>query len=208
MNFGEMQSGVRTRLDESTAVFWSDQDIKDALNEGLFELSDATEWYERMATIPLWSTRSYLDLRCILPDTFLGPKRMINNQTGKWLVPSSVKTQDHRAAQWEKTSAEPEEFFTRGLWWMGFYPKPPNDLGSARMYFSALPPLMDDDTDEPELPEEYHMGIICYAVYDLLAQDAETEKALMWWAEYVQYETKLRDYVETRITRDKVGRLG
>jgi hypothetical protein len=67
---------------------------------------------------------------------------------------------------------------------------------------------MDDDTDEPELPEEYHMGIICYAVYDLLAQDAETEKALMWWAEYVQYETKLRDYVETRITRDKVGRLG
>lgn len=208
MQFSEMQSEVRTRLNEASAVFWTDQDIKDALNEGYQELSDATEWYERMTTFPTLSNRTYLDLRQLLSDTFLAPKRAINTITGKWLVPSSVRTQDHRARQWEKTAAEPEEIFMRGLWWLGFYPKPPDDTGSIRLYFSALPSDMSDDTDEPEMPEEYHDGIVAYAVYDLLAQDAETEKALLWWEEYVRYEIKLREYVANRTDMDRVGQLG
>ena len=203
-----MQSEVRIRLNEASANFWSDSDIQAALNEGLMELSDASEWYERMATIPLLSNRSYLDMRNVLSDTFIGPKRMMNDTTGKWMVPSSVKTQDLRARQWEKTAAEPEEFFTRGLWWLGFYPKPANDTGTARFYFSALPAQMTNDTDEPDIPEEYHGGIIAYAVYDLLAQDGETEKAIFWWNEYLQYESDFVYYVKNRTTKDRVGQFG
>lgn len=208
MNYSEMQSEVRTRINEATANFYSDDDIKDALNEGLMELSDATEWYERMTNIPLWKHRTYFDLRELLSDTFLAPKRCINHQTGKWLEPTSVRTQDRRAAQWEVTAAEPLELFMRGIWWMGFYPKPPNDTGHARLYFSALPPEMSSDTDEPEMPEEYHMGIVAYAIYDLLCQDAETAKALFWWNEYLGYERDLYSTVQSRITKDKVGILG
>ena len=203
-----MQSEVRIRLNEASANFWSDDDIDSSLNEGLAELADATGFYERMTNISLLSNRTYIDLRDLVSDTFLAPKRAINTTTGKWLIPSTVRTQDRRSSQWEKTATEPEDMFMRGLWWIGFYPKPPQDDGLIRLYFTAIPPAMEDDTDEPEIPEEYHLGITAYAIYDLLAQDAETKKALFWWAEYQAYEAKLYDYVQGRIATDKVGQLG
>jgi len=207
MNFGEMKAEVRTRLNELTANYWSDQDIEDALNEGLDEISDATEWFERMTTITFWSGRTYLDARSTLSDTFLAPKRCINNQTGKWMEPSHVRNQDARQRQWEKVSTEPEQFFMRGIWWLGFYPKPKADSGSMRLYFSSLPAPMSLDDDEPEFPSEYHMGIVDYALYDLMAQDAETKKALIFWQEYSGYETGLKQYVQQRTTADGVGQF-
>ena len=208
MNFSEMQAEVRVRIDEATANFWSDADIQDSLNEGYMEISDATEWYERKANVPMWKNRTYFDMRELLPDTYLAAKRCQNNTTDHWLVPTTIRAQDKIYAQWERTSGEPEYFFTRGIYWIGFYPKPDDDNGSARLYYSALPPAMSSDTDEPQIPEEYHMGIVAYAVYDLLAQDAETQKALQWFAEYQMYESNLNEYVSGRLKKDKVNIVG
>jgi hypothetical protein len=208
MNFAEMQAEVRIILNEATANFWSDADIQDSLNEGYEEISDATEWYERMTNIPLWSGRTYFDLRELLSDELIAPRRAVSVQTDKWLSPSSVRTQDGKYRQWERNFGDPDVMFMRGLWWLGWHPKPSADGGFVRLYFSALPPEMSSDTDEPAMPEEYHLGLVEYAAYDLLAQDAEVKKALYHWQQYMGYESKLREYVQGRITQDKVGQFG
>jgi hypothetical protein len=207
VNFGEMKSEVYRRLNESSSspIFWADSDIEQALNEGYEEMADATEWYERFATLDLLSGKTYFDLRSVLSDTILAPKRIRNNQTEKWLTPTDPRELDyHTFVQWEKNTGEPQMFFTRGLWWLGFYPKQNADSGSVRLYYSSIPPAMSADEDEPAFPEEFHYGPVAYAVYDLLCQDRETQKGLIWWKEYVLTEEAFRRYVIGRISLDRV----
>ncbi len=146
MTFGEMQSILRTKLNEASATFWTDQDVKDALNEAYEEIADATEFYERQATIPLLTGRTYYDLTSLLDaDTFLSPRRGFNTATNKWFVPTDARAQDTQTyVQWELTQAAPKNYFMRGNWWLGVWPKPNDDVSyKMRMYYTAIPPSFD-----------------------------------------------------------------
>jgi hypothetical protein len=208
MNFGEMRAAVRTRIAEASANFWSDSDIDSSINEGFQELADATEWYERSTSIPTMSNRTYLDLRGVVDGSFISPKRARNLQTGKWLTPTTVRNQDSQYRQWERNVTEPSSMFMRGLWWIGLHPKPSSDNGFVRLYYSAIPAVITDDSTTIPIPEEFHMALVSYALYDLLAQDAETGKAMLYWNEYVGYESNFREFVKGRTVTDRVGRFG
>lgn len=123
MTFGQMKAAVRRKLNESSATFWTDQDIEDALNDAYAEMADATEFYERQATIDLLPSRTYYDLTSVLPDTFLSPRRAYNVTTSRWLDPTDPLDQDrHTDSQWELTSGQPERYMLRGNWWLGVWP--------------------------------------------------------------------------------------
>lgn len=208
MNFGEMKAEVYRRLrDPSTStIFWTDADVAAALNDGYQEISDATEWYETYSIINLLSNQTYYDLRYVLSDTILAPKVAYNNTTSRWLDPCNIRDLDHSYRQWETVTSEPERMFLRGLWWLGFWPKAADDdiLGSIKFHFSALPPALDDDTDEPEIPNEFQIALIEYALFDLLAQDRETNEALRHWSLYIGLEERFRRYVGGRLETDRV----
>lgn len=202
-----MQTEVFRRLHESSSspVFWTATDVKAALNDGLEEISDSTEWYERQTTMNLWSGRTYQSLLGILPETTLAVRRIFNNQTNRWLIPEDVRDLDERTyVQWENNQGEPQRWLIRGLWWLGIWPKPNGDSGTLRLYASSIPAAMSADSDEPAFPKEYHQGLIEYALYDLLAQDGESKLALGRWQAYLVFEEGLRQYVEGRQKIDKV----
>lgn len=200
MTFGEMQSDVRRKLNEAPATFWTDQDIKDALNEALEEVADATEYYERQATIPMLHGRTYYDLTSLLPDTFLSPRRGWNTTTQRWLRPTDARNQDeHTYVQWELTYGPPNSYLLRGNWWMGVFPRSSDDSSSKiRLYYTAIPPRMSASTDEPAFPQEFHPGIVNLAISDLLSQDRETAKAISYWTSGQGYVEGLRAHVEGR----------
>ena len=79
MNFIQLKSAVYTILEEveGSPVRWTDVQIGDAVNEGLQELSDATEFYERSCTLKMRKSANYYDLRSALPDTVLDRKSVV-----------------------------------------------------------------------------------------------------------------------------------
>ena len=64
---------------------------------------------------------------------------------------------------------------------------------------------MSADSDTPGFPQEFHFGIVEYALYDLFAQEGDTQKALKHWMDYEAYENALSKYVDGRMAKDKIG---
>ncbi len=201
MTFGEMQSLCRLKLNEVSATFWSDDDIKDAINEGYAEMADVTEFYERQATIPLLTGRTYYDLTSVLDgDEFLSPRRAWNNATYRWFVPSDYRDLDqHTYVQWELNRGGPRNIFLRGIHWIGTWPKATDDVTyKMRFYYTAIPPKFVSDRDEPIFPGEFHMGIVELALADLLGQERETASALKHWQTGQWYIQQVDDHVKKR----------
>ena len=198
MTLSEMKSSVRTQLNESGTEFYSDADIAASLQEGLDEMADLTEYFERYANIPVKTGHTYYDLRTVLPDTFLSPRRIWNSTTQRWLRPTDARDlDDHNFVQWELTSGQPEAYFVRGSWWLGTWPKASSDVGQLRFVYTAIPDDLENQ-ESPAFPREFHAGIVDYAVYDLMAQQRETAKAMKYWESFLLHAARLGQHVQKR----------
>lgn len=198
MTLGEMKSDVRRRLNESGTVFFSDDDIAESLQEGLDEIADICEYYEREMTLSLLRGRTYYDLTSLTPETFLSPRRGWNTTTQRWVRATDYREQDDQTySQWESVSGQPEAYLMRGNWWLGVWPRNSSDVGGLRFYHTAIPESLADD-DEPAFPREFHPAAAEFALFDLLGQQRETEKALLLWTSFLSYCTRLKQHVDKR----------
>ena len=212
MTLAEMRTEVFRRLDESSVSpnFWTQADVDEALNDGYEELSDASEWYERMVSLALLDHRPYYDLRTVLyGDTLLSPGRCYNVQTSRWMEPTHVRNLDyHIYRRWESiATGAPEKFYQRGLWWLGTFPQSGADSGFLRFYYTAMPTALSNASDTPGFPQEFHLAIVDYAVGDLLGQEGETKQSLLAWARYMQGEQALVAFVNGRQKEDRINAL-
>lgn len=212
MNLGGLVSDVFRTLNESETAprFFTRADVILALNEGLEELADFTEFYERVHTIPICANRTYYDLRTNFPPTFrfLGVRRIFSQGNTRWMTPHVVRDLDsYTSIQWERTTVgQPEDFFMRGLWWLGMHPKLSVDSGSVKVSAIGIPPRLVLDTDQPDrLPEEFTFPLVDYACYDLLLQKRELKKALGYYQDYMEGAAALRIYVKGRVAADRSG---
>lgn len=207
MTFSQIQTEVRRRLNELNANFWSDSDVNRSINDGYDEMSDASEWYETSATVTTFANQTYYDMTSLTGSTVLSPKSCQNPTTKFWLHPVDplfMDTQVH--PRWGQIQSQPEYYLTRGLFQIGFAPKVNAD-STLTLYFTAMPAELSAASDTPGFPQEYHYGIVEYALYDLLSQDAETAKALVHWKQYLEFEGALVLYVQGRIGHARVTTL-
>ena len=210
MTLSELKTEVFRRLDESQAspVYFSDLDVETSLNEGYETISEASEWYEDSAAINLLD-ETYYNLKALIGERFLRVTRVWNPQINVWLVPTSPRELDTRGfARWEKVTGQPRMWFVRGLWHLGLYPKVPVAGGTVKVYYKALPNPLTGDNDVPGFEEEYHLGLVDYAIYDLLAQTGETQKALGYYDSYLVVERALTAHASNRMRVDKLGVFG
>lgn len=199
MTLAEMKSDVRRRLNESGTEFFSDDDIADSLQEGLDEVADLTEYFEREATLGLLTGRTYYDLTSLLPDTFLSPRRAWSVNGNWWLRPTSPRDLDeHTYVQWELTYGEPRDYFLRGNWWLGTWPRSSSDTnGLLRFVYTSIPAALTG-TETPAFPVEFHQAPVEFAMFDLMAQQRETAKALLYWASFLALVARLKEHVDKR----------
>lgn len=205
MTFGEMKHEVFQRLAELGVAedFFSEEDVEDALNEALIELSDASEWYERTQTLNLLADRTYYDMRSAMGDRFLALKAVLNNETNRWCDMSVPRFFDSQTArQWEIARYASDHVFMRGLWWLGVFGLPTGDNASLRVSFAALPPELVLDTDRLDIPTELNLALVEYALYDLLIQDGETGLAMIQWDEFGVEQGKFDKFVDGRTQID------
>lgn len=209
MNFGELQAEVFRRREESDSspLFGRIVDVKEAINDAYEELSETTEWFETNQSINK-TTDNYYDLSTLLTRWPLTVTSVWNPQTNRWLCPSDVRDFDEAYSQWENSRGEPEHFTVRGGWWLGTYPKLSGAAGTLKVFHTATPPLLSADSDTPGFPQEFHLALVVYALYELFCQEGELKKALGYWKEYQGYESALKRYVQARVSIDRVGVMG
>jgi hypothetical protein len=210
MTFADLTAEVFRRLEESAQapVFWTEADVRMAINEGYMEISDASEWHEASLTLDLLSHRTLYDLRTVTADPILSVRAAMNAQTGRWLLPSVVSDLDRGDRRWGRVMGEPQRFFLRSLWWLGLYPQPAANAGTVRLRITTLPTVLEADGDEPGFARTLHYGLVEFALADLWAQDAETTKALAAWTEYLRYESALSGLTDGRLGTPLVHMAG
>jgi hypothetical protein len=209
-----METDVFRRLEELqiSPTRWSTEDVDRAINEGLEELSDISEFYERYATIKLRQYAVYYDLRAVVPDTILRVTSIYNPTNNLWLRPTDVWELDYKTArQWEIVYGEPQKWQLRGLWWMGLYPATSTTNSILRVYYRSLHPTLTDVTQSPQqLPEDYHTNLVDYAMYTLLADDMEESSSLRYWQRFNAAAQALKQQCSSggRAARARVPRMG
>lgn len=206
VTLSQLRERVRERFEHSSTTRWEDSDIDKSINEALEELSVATNFYEDSATIDFGDGRTYYDLRAIASEVPIKVTH-ISTADAEWLCPSSVR--ELGVQEWEKTEGEPDRWFVRGLFWLGLYPKPAADESSGMtVYYSRVHPTLENDSDTlQQLPDSLADCVVDYTLYDLYAQEGETEKALGLWQSYLEGEATLRNLVERRTVLARAGRM-
>src|SRR5512139_3668001 len=126
LTLSDIRSRVRTRFEAASTTRWSDADINAAINDGIAELSEATQYYERWASLLLKEGRTYYDLRGLLSETVLSITAVQHEPGVRWLTP--IHLCDIGYEEWEQTNGNPISWFTRGLWWLGIWPCPSADV--------------------------------------------------------------------------------
>lgn len=212
MTFGEMQTDVLRKIAESSSdpAFFSLTDVKRALNNANETMGEATEWREITVGIPLRGRASYYDLRGFGDSPILSVLAIFAPTPVRWLIPVSTRDLDNsrdgvfQFPQWDTIQAEVRHFFLRSLWWLGLYPRPSSDSGIVRLNCSSLPLPLINDEDSPDFPEEFHPGLVEYALYELFLDDHEVALGFQHWDKYLEHEGALRLYVQSRQDIDRV----
>lgn len=70
-------------------------------------------------------------------------------------------------------------------------------------FYSAIPPKMQFDADVPGFPEEFHIHLIEYAVYELLSQERDWDRALSYYEDFAIGQERLRQYAKNRMGYDR-----
>lgn len=203
MNFVSLQSEVFRRLDESSTspVFWSAVDVKAALNEGYWDFCERTRLVSHEAEVTCVRGVPFMDARA-WSYPFLGLRTIRSKTLAEPLRPTSIKHVDELENRWEMSSGPVRRVMIRGQYMLHVWPVP--QIGETfRVSWTSMPPEMVFDQDEPEIPEEHHEALVCYALYDLRAQEGETALAL---EAYGQYEALTKPAVKVAKDLNKTAR--
>lgn len=209
MTLQEMREDVLTQLGESVTApkFWSVADVDAALNEAYEDISDAAEWLEVAVTINLDSRRTWYDLNAWRLG-MLSILHFYNSQTQEWMVAGGVRAWDRNQRDWMAATGEPHNIVRRGLNWLGLYPASGTVSGTLIIHGTAMPAAPLAAADSPGFPVEYHPGLVEHALANLKAQDHEPAQSLAHFESYLDYESGLKVYLNSRLELDKHHILG
>lgn len=190
---------IRTRFHAESSVRWSDSAITSSVNEGLDEVSEGARFIERVVSIPITMDRTFYDLCGYLPDDFIALKAIWSTVRQDWLVPTTEGRLASENPRWIQVDGDPYSFFLRGWSWLGVYPHASASTGYLRAYVYCLAPqFLHSQSVLADLPDNYAPALEDYALYDLQAQDGETDKALMHWKDFAARQKSFTDFVSGR----------
>lgn len=209
-------ASVRARLPAGSELYWGQSDLVSYYNDALDELSERTEFHERYATVKRRKWATLTDLRGILPEEAIRVTAVWSPATNRWLEPTTVRELDWNLGRgWERNTDLARGWFMRGLWWLGTYPRPGDDVSPLRAYFSAMHPHVVDDgsqgqglTAVPAIPPDFEVALQDHMLYQAFAEHREPRRALGHWADFVARVADLKALVERRVARDRTARMG
>lgn len=202
-----LRDRVRTRFEAESSTRWSDAQIDGAINAAVRELSEGTGFYERNVSIPIGAQQVYYDLRGYVPEEVLAITAVWSVANQLWLEYRPPERMP--LLEWERVEGAALNWFARGLFWLGIFPRPGADGDYLRAYYTGLhPTLVNDDDPVYDMPEDFGPALEDYALYELQGKDGETSKALLHYDSYVKAEGRLMQTVQARNAHARESTMG
>ncbi|MFQ5740250.1 MAG: hypothetical protein ACE5JX_14685 [Acidobacteriota bacterium] len=197
MNRGELRSQILEDLGEPSSTYWSPADVNDAIQAAHEDIAERTSWFEAVysgVTIPA-STRHY-DASTLIP-TPLFIRRIWVPARNQWLERKTALALDAEDRWWEQSNGPADHFMVRGMWHLGFHPLDTSSW-TCDIYAQALPSALENDSDEPGFPDEFHRLLVDFAIYDLQIQRGKLAQGLQSFEEYSGGLLRFKDWVRRR----------
>lgn len=204
----DLRDEIRRRFEQSSTTRLSDERLDAALNAGLEELGERSEFVETYVVVPILGGRTYYDLRGILPDEAIRVTAIWSPKSHWWLKGAHIREFPFR--QWEKAAGMPRRFWMKGLFHLGIFPRPDGTVSDPsapegihlHVYFTAVPTaLAHSDQRIFTLPDDLSDAVEEYAMYELYVQEGETPKALLHWNHFLEMVELTKTQREKRQTR-------
>lgn len=204
MNLGTMATLVSQRLNEGASgpTYYPKAEIVSALNEAqrFFVLLTLGLEVTLPWTIPAASPSSqntWFNMLSIFPD-WIVPLR-ITNLAGQKIRPARMDDLGSLDSQWPISVGTPTRYVFRGVDLIGIY-KQPARATAVNVTYARGPVDLVNDSDIPEIPEEYHSHLVGYGIYRCRQVEgaAEFEKSLSYFNGFLDGATHYGDYVRSR----------
>ena len=203
----QLRGDVRSRLNEATAAFWTNDELTRWINEGAADVARRTE-----------SLRDTFDIPIVIgTQTYTGPTDLVRAHTLEYRPTGDTTV--HALTYRDKMSADAlwgtGQANTDGtplIWtsW-GFPPTiditvypTPNAAGSLRLHYYRLPATVALDGDVVEIPSGWEDLISEYATQLALRKDGNPR----WQEAFSAYTAHLEALMETAIRfNDQAGQI-
>ena len=182
MNTSEVITRIKAELDDQ-GIFYTDQDVIDALQDTYEDLALKTSCIEKVVSIPA-STSPYCHIRSLVPD-YYRPLGIFNKGQNEWITPSHYWQMRNYHSQWELQKGTPCKFAPIGFDYIAFYPhyNAAQSDGFEFYYAAVAPDLTSSST--LLLPPNLREVIVDGAISQLLMQALEINKSNSRSIEYI-----------------------
>lgn len=165
--WSEIRARIRDRIEQK--FFWSDEDLLDAFNEGLYLFNLATGKWRTRITLPTVANQS----EYVLPASMVYRMRMTFNDLP--LTPGNREDLNNGRYQWRAdTTATGAPVPTRPMIWIPidlylFYLWPRDAVGGGTLTVDgvAATPVAVEEGDTVDIEEEHLTALIGYSLHQL-----------------------------------------
>lgn len=174
-----LRTDVRSRLDESSARFWTDSELNNWINEGLRDVSRQSETIQSFNTT---ITAVANQAKYAMPQDVIRVHRIEFVPSGATqtypVQPSTYQEMDQvwGINQLSQTMSYPYNYVLWGFppnLTVQFYPVPATP-GTFNIFYYRLPHTLTNDTDIAEIPEGWHDLVALYCEFVARRKDKDT----------------------------------
>lgn len=196
----DLRTDVRSHVDESIAVFWTDTELDRWVNEALREVGRRTETIQRQKSYTVVSGQEAYTL----PDDMLRIYRVEYRRTTDYIQPLEFRPFNEMDSIWgfSRTAggASPEYYSIwsypgeggQGLY---IYPIPQENINDGlRVFYYAVPRNLEADDDVAEIPAGWEDLVPLYVEYTARRKEASDNR---WREAYELFETRLKEMLKT-----------
>jgi hypothetical protein len=197
MNRQQIRDLARKRLGETTAAFWSDDELNQWINDGCRDVAYRTKCLKTNELVsPADDTPEYV-LSSLFPNISSITEVYYKDSNDQWekLIATSRLEMDSMFPGWlgAQSSDSPTHY-----WWDReddiFYIYPSittTEANSLRVFYTIDSTNLGTDAETPGIPSHLHLSIVDFIVATGFETRGWSEKANDAWA---KYQSRLRDY--------------
>ena len=198
----QITARVRVNLNEEGVTFYSANDLNDSVQDAYHDVVSIARTIESTATVNFAANLSYYDLSSEISD-YLHVIGIYNNTTSKWLDYISLKLLQELDAKWETKNGNAKYFTVLDDSYIAIFPKPSTATGSMLVVYKAFADTLGA-AGVPIIPEMHETVLEKYVTMDLLEQQEEFTKAMMWFEDYRIELLALKQQMDNRNTVDRI----
>ena len=197
MNRKDIRDMARKRLGETTAAFWSDDELNGWINKAIKDIAFRSKVLKDNMTVTATADTAQYTLSALFPRVHSILEAYVQYLTGKWIKLKATSRTD-LDIQFPGWLGAPSSACSTHYYWDSeedvFFLYPPMIApitDGLKIYYTYEPEPMLADTDVSEMPDHLNLAIVDFVVATGFDTRGWTDKANDAWSKCYQ---RIKDY--------------